>query len=124
LRAFSATGSSLVRPSGCRAGLLGLEVALLADGERLNRDGNGILAGCGGDLGGARQSRANFVGRVIHGDHHLEILGFLAGNRALRSRHAGGPQNRRVADFGDVAGERLIGDRVDGDLGDLAELSR
>ena len=34
------------------------------------------------------------------------------------SGHAGGTENRRVADFGNVAGERLVGNGVDGDFRD------
>ena len=64
----------------------------------------------------------DLVGRIVHGDHDFEILGFLAGNGALRGRHAGGAQDGGIADLGHVAFESLVGNGVDGDVRRLAQL--
>src|ERR1022692_3912721 len=101
--------------------LLRFQIALLADGERLDRNGERVFARGRGDFGGTGEPRADFIRRVVHGDYHLEVFGFLAGDGALRGGDAGGAQNGGVADFGHMAFEGLVGNGVDGDLRLLAE---
>ena len=103
------------------AGRFRLQIALLPNGQSLNRYSKDVLTGGCGYLRGARKSRADLVRGIVQGDNDFEILGFLAGNGALGGGHAAGTQNRGVADLGDVALEGLVGDGVDGDVHRLAE---
>src|SRR5580658_10222030 len=102
----------------CAAAGLGLrlQIALLPDSQRLNGNGYRILARGSGDLGGAGKARTDLVGWVVHGHHHLEVFGFLAGNGALGSGQAGRPQNGGIADLGHVALEGLVRDGVNSDV--------
>ncbi len=59
---------------------------------------------------------------IVERDDHLEVLGFFGAGGGLRGGHAGGAQQRLIADQGDVALEDLVGQRVDGDFSRLAEL--
>src|ERR1700722_5864171 len=66
----------LGRCQGAAAGLgFFLQVALLPDSERLNRNGQRLLARCRGDLGRTGQPRPYIVRRIVHGDYYLEIFG-------------------------------------------------
>ena len=54
-----------------------------------------FLPGGRGDLCGAGKPGPNLVRRIVERDHHLEVLGFLAGNRALATPPH--PVDRRIA---------------------------
>src|SRR5215471_482316 len=116
----------LLRLDGrARAALGGLrvvadDVAVLVDHHlahrrRLDRDPDDLRAGRRRDFGRAGEARPNLGDRLV--DLHLdEEVG------RLRRRGRAGGLERAVADLDDVAGERLVLDRVDGDLRLLADL--
>jgi hypothetical protein len=103
-RAFSAHG-------------VALDERLDGDGEALGLWAVVILAVA--ERPGRRSSRPR---PGIEGDDDLEVLGFLGAGGALAGGDAGGAEQRLVADLGDVALEDAAGERVDGDVGGLAEL--
>src|SRR6266849_2576894 len=101
---------------------LGFQIALLTDGQGLNRDRQHIAPRSGGYFSRARQPGPHFVGRIIESHHHLEILSFLARYRALRSRETRRSHDGRVADLDHVAFEGSVRNGVDRDIGHLVQL--
>src|SRR3989442_782920 len=107
--------------SAARGRRLVNEIARLVEehlpyGESLNRDRYRLRASGRRDLGGAREAGTHVRHLLFERDHDLEI-GCLPLPRGLRPRLL----NRTVADLGDLAPERLVMHRVDGDLGRLVE---
>ena len=109
LRAFSAAGSAVRSASPCVRLLVGVFEspfwrtvnAWIGMVTTFLRVAVVILRGAG-------EAGADLVGRIVEGDDHLEILGFLAGHGALRRSHAGGAEDGRVADLDHVALEGLV----------------
>ena len=101
--------------------VLGHEICLGADGERLNRNAQNAAASRGRNLGGRREAWAQVRGRIGEGHHDLEILGFLAGRGGLRGGDTGRAHDRVVSDFADDAVEDFARDGVDGHVRGLAE---
>ncbi len=93
----------------------------IAHDQRLNGDGEGVRLVRGGDLGGAGEAGTEIDLDGVEGDDDLEVLGLFGAGGGLRGGDAGGAQQRLIADFGDLAGEGLAGEGVDGDVGRLAE---
>ena len=81
---------------GC---LLRVKIVLVTHGERLDRDGHGIVRQAGSDLGSGGKSRTKVRRRISKGDDDFEILGFLRAADALRSGNAGGADDGVIADF-------------------------
>ena len=80
------------RRGGCR-----LNAALVLDvvhcrivhGQRLNGQRKHIRLVGGGDLGGAGEAGAQFVGGTVESDHDLEVLGLFGAGGGLRGGDAG-----------------------------------
>jgi hypothetical protein len=102
-----------------------LEEFILGDGIALDQglDGNGEGVGLvrGGDLGGAGEAGTEIDFGGVEGDDDLEVLGLFGAGGGLRGGDAGGAEEGLIADLGDLTGEGLVGEGVDGDLGGLAE---
>ena len=88
----------------------------LSHGDRRNRYCRHALARRRRDIGRAGEPGPDVGHLLVEHDDHLEV-GRLRPDRARRRR-----LNRAVADFSDVTFEGLVGQRVDRDLGLLAEL--
>src|SRR2546428_5527474 len=88
----------------------------LPDGDRRDRDGHHALTRGRGDVGRAGEARAHVNDGLIEDHNHLEVRRLRAGRRAGRRL------NRAVADLADVTLERFLGDGVDRDLRQLADL--
>src|SRR5437879_2159774 len=101
---------------------LDFQIAFLPDGQGLNGNGEHIAPSSGCYFRRTRQPGPHFFGRIIERHHHLEILRFLAGYRALRSRETGRPDDGRVADLDHVALECAVRNGIDSDIGHLIQL--
>src|SRR4030095_4540401 len=88
----------------------------LAYRDSRDRNCRHVLARGGRDVGGACEARAHVRHLLVEHDDNLEIRGLLR-----RRQLSGHRLYRAVADLGDVPLERPIGDRIDADLGLLAE---
>src|SRR6185503_13494793 len=93
-----------------------LVVQQLAHRERLNRNSHRLRPLRRRDLGGAGEAGAHFGNLAVERDHYFEV-----GGGARAGLLAAGGLDRAVADLGDVTGVGLALDRVDGDLGHLAD---
>src|ERR1017187_1997646 len=120
------------RWSGCRgAGQLSIVPGEdlfhggIALNQRLNGDDESVGFLRDRDLCGGGETGTEVVellrGELVEGDDNLEVLGLLGASGGLRGGDSGGAQQRLVADLGDMAFEGAAGERIDGDVGGLAQ---
>ena len=101
---------------GLRDDLAGRVVDQLAHGHRLDRHGHRLGPRRRRDVGGAGEAGTHLGDLAVDRHRDLEV------GRGLAGLPGGGLDDRAVADLGHLAGEGLVRDRVDLDLGQLADL--
>src|SRR5258706_15317927 len=87
----------------------------LAHGDGGNRHGRHVLSDRRRDVSGAREALPHVRNVAVDHDDDLEV------GRLPRPRVGARGLNRAVADFRDMAGKALVGQRVDRDLRELAD---
>ena len=96
---------------GLRDDLAGRVVDQLAHGHRLDRHGHRLGPRRRRDVGGAGEAGTHLGDLAVDRHRDLEV------GRGLAGLPGGGLDDRAVADLGHLAGEGLVRDRVDLDLG-------
>src|SRR6185312_532401 len=106
--------------AGFALAALRFKIFLVTHSQRLDWNGERVFGGASGDLGGGRKSGPQVGRRIIKGNHHFEVLGFLAAGCALLTGDAGGTHNGVVANFGYFAFESFSGNGINGDFRGLS----